>query len=227
MGLLNLPQPLFEWIDKSLLGFLPPMVRLLLWSVLAALLAMELYRLLSPQKRISAIKIDFREAQRSLNDYDGTFDGAGPLISRVLGLAFRRVWLVLPATLAASLPLLMVILWLDASYGHRFPSAQEQVAVEVPAEGLTGRLDRPLNQPPTAVVADASGSTVTEVILKAPIPLLHKRQGWNFLLGNPAGYLPEDAPIDRVQLALPRLEVLSVGPSWLRGWEPTFFAVLL
>lgn len=227
MGLLNLPQPLFEWIDKALLGFLPPAARLLLWSIVAALLAMELYRLLSPQKRISAIKVEFREAQRSLNDYDGPFDGAWPLISRVLGLALRRVWLVLPATLAASLPLLMVIVWLDASYGHRFPTAQEQVAVEVPAEGLVGRLDRTANQPPTAVVADASGTTVTEVMLKAPIPLLHKWQGWNLLLGNPAGYLPEDAPVDRVQLALPRLEVLSIGPDWLRGWEPTFFAALM
>src|SRR5699024_6143220 len=223
----NLPQPLLEWLDTSLLGFLPPVVRLLLWSILAALLAMEFYRLLSPQKRITAIKGESREAQRRLNDYDGPFDESWPLIRQVLALAFRRIWLVLPATLAASLPLLMVIVWLDASYGHRFPTPQEQVAVEVPAEGLVGRLDNGLNSPPIAVVADASGTTVTEVILKAPIPLLHKWQGWNLLLGNPAGYLPDDAPVDRVQLALPRLEVLSFGPQWLRGWEPTFFAALM
>lgn len=227
MGLLNLPQPLFEWIDKTLLGFLPPLVRLLLWSILAALLAMELYRLFSPQARIAAVKEHFREAQRRLNDYDGPFEEAWPLIGNVLRLALRRVWLVLPATLAASLPLLMVIVWLDASYGHRFPAPSEQVAVEVADEDFGGQLRREAAGPPRAVLLDAAGNSVTEVILQAPIPLLHKWQAWNLLLGNPAGYLPEDAPVERIQLDLPRLEVLSFGPSWLRGWEPTFFAALM
>ena len=227
MGLLNLPQPLLEWIDKALLGFLPPLARLLLWSIVAALLAMEIYCLLSPQKRIAAIKEEFRHAQRRLNDYDGPFDEAWPLIGNVLGLAFKRIGLVLPATLAASVPLLMVIIWLDASYGHRFPAASEQVAVEVAEENFGGQLRNGEKGEPTAVLLDAAGNSVAEVIMQAPIPLLHKWQSWNLLLGNPAGYLPDDAPVERVQLGLPRIEILSFGPSWLRGWEATFFAALM
>lgn len=227
MGFLNLPHPVLDWLDRELLGFLPPLVRLLLWSVVAALLAMELYRLLSPQKRITAIKEEFQTAQRDLNSYDGPFEGAWPLIKRVLGLAFKRIGLVLPATLAASLPLLMVIVWLEASYAYRFPTPQETVAVEVPAEGYGGRLESPPSAAPRAMVTDDSGSVVTEVILHAPIPMLHKWRTWNLLLGNPAGYLPEDAPVDRLSLNLPRLEVLPLGPSWLRGWEPVFFVALL
>lgn len=227
MGLLNLPHPVLDWLDGLLTGFLPPLARLLLWSVLAALLAMELYRLLSPQRRLTAIKQQFREAQRRLNDYDGPFEGAWPLIGGVLGLAFRRIGLVLPATLAASLPLLMVIVWLEATYAYHFPDEPEAVAVEVPAPGFEGRLENSAATPPRALVTDLEGGVVAEVLLHAPIPLLHKWSGWNLLLGNPAGYLPPDAPVDRVTLDLPRLEVLPLGPAWLRGWEPSFFLALL
>jgi len=226
MGLLNLPHPLLDWLDGLLAGFLPPLVRLLLWSVLAALLAMELYRLLSPQKRLTAIKLQVRDAQRRLNAYDGPFDQAWPLIGRLLRLALHRVGLVLPATLAASLPLLMVIVWLDATYAYRFPEPREPVSVEVPAPGFDGRLERQAAEPPRALVTDLDGGVVAEVMLNAPIPLLHKWSGWNLLLGNPAGYLPSDAPVDRVTLDLPRLEVLPLGPAWLRGWEPSFFVAL-
>lgn len=227
MGLLNLPHPLFDWIDQAVLGFLPPLLRLLLWAVLAAVLAMEFYRLLSPQKRISAIKLEFRAAQQRLNAFDGAFEEAWPLIGRVLGLAFKRIGLVLPATLAASLPLLAVIVWLDASYGHRYPAAAEPVEVSVPRDGYEGRLDQAVAPPPSAVILDPAGAEVTRVVLEAPVPLLHKRRHWNLLLGNPAGYLPDDAPVERITLNLPRLEVLSFGPQWLRGWEPAFFTALM
>ncbi len=229
MGLLNLPGPLLGWVDQGLASFLPPLVRLVLWSALASVLAMELYRLLSPQKRITAIKRDFQTAQHRLNTYDGPFEGARPLIGRVLGLAFRRVGLVLPATLAASLPLLMMIVWLDASYAYRFPEPRESVGGGVPAPGFAGRWEPSGGESaqPRAVVTDGNGEVVAEVALEAPIPLIHKWRAWNLLLGNPAGYLPGDAPVDRLTLALPRLEVQPFGPAWLRGWEPSFFLALV
>lgn len=227
MGLLNLPQPLFEWVDQGLAAFLPPAVRLLLWALLGALLAMELYRLLSPQTRLTAIKQEFREAQKRLNAYDGPFDEAWPLILQPLRLAVRRIGLVLPATLAASLPLLLIILWLDASYAHRFPEALQEVEVTVEDTDYSARLREGGSGQPRLELRNAEEDVVMTLAVQAPIPELHKRQDWNLLIGNPAGYLPEESPVEAVMLALPHREMLPFGPAWLRGWEPLFFAALI
>ncbi len=52
--------------------------------------------------------------------------------------------------------------------------------------------------------------------------------GWfNWLIGNPAGYLPADAPVAHIHLELPRRQLLDLGPSWLRGWIFWYFLVAL
>ena len=47
------------------------------------------------------------------------------------------------------------------------------------------------------------------------------------LIGNPAGYLPDDAPLERIEVDLPPKEYLALGPAWLRSWYAVFFAALL
>ena len=80
---------------------------------------------------------------------------------------------------------------------------------------------------PHIVVADQAGNVVRSIPWKAPVPTIDKRHWWNFLIGNPAGYLPDDAGIDRIQLDLPANEYLPFGPAWLRAWYGIFFAAVL
>ena len=61
----------------------------------------------------------------------------------------------------------------------------------------------------------------------APNATIHKRQRWNLLIGNPAGYLPDDAKVERIELGLAPNEYLPFGPAWLRPWFSVFFAALL
>src|SRR6185436_16008877 len=56
MGLLDLPAPFFDFVDRSLLGALPPLLRLILWAIAGAAISLTLYRLLSPQRRIAQAK---------------------------------------------------------------------------------------------------------------------------------------------------------------------------
>src|SRR3546814_19779777 len=56
---------------------------------------------------------------------------------------------------------------------------------------------------------------------------LHKEQWWNVLIANPLGYLAADSPLELVEIALPRREVLPFGPWWLRTWEFVFFTTLV
>jgi hypothetical protein len=68
---------------------------------------------------------------------------------------------------------------------------------------------------------------VLERPLSAPVTVLHKTQWWNVLVANPLGYLPPDSPLDRVEIDLPRRELLPFGPWWLRTWEFVFFTTLV
>lgn len=227
MGLLDIPSPLFAWIDARLFGVLPPLLTICAWGIVGALVSMELYRMLSPQGRIAALKAKLVRAQERLSAYDGELGDAWPLIRRMLGLAFRRVGIVLPATLAASLPLLALIVWLDTSYGRAFPEPGQEggVSVEEPYRGAL--VSNGGASPPKAEVRDDAGTLVAEVELGAPVPVVHKKRWWNVLIGNPAGYLDSAAPVDAIGIDLPRRHYLDSGPDWLRGWEAAFFAALI
>lgn len=227
MGLFNLPAAAVDWGDRLVAEVLPLSVRIAMWAVLAGLLSMELYRLLSPQRRIADIRQRLQAAQREMADYDGPAEGVWPVMSRVLSLALRRIFLVFPATLVAALPVLAVIFWLDTSHAYRLPDPGEEVSVRVSDPRYSAALLRDkLDGPARAVVADPEGRPVAEVPVEKPVPVIHKHRLWNLLLGNPAGYLPDDAPVDGISIDLPRIELFAAGPTWLRGWEPLFFSTL-
>lgn len=227
MGLLDLPSPVFDYLDHTLFGFLPAMVRIVIWAAIAALLSLELYRVLSPQAKVSGLKSELAEAQKRLNAFDGEFEDAWPLIGRMLSLAFQRIFIILPATLLASLPVLTMVVWMDSAYGHRFPAVGQAVTVVAP-EPYQGKWVDPGNgATPHAEVLDKAGNVVIDAPLEAAIPVVSKWRWWNLLLGNPAGYLKAGAPVDQVTIDLPDQELFASGPSWLRGWEPAFFLAVL
>jgi hypothetical protein len=227
MGLFDLPSPAFSWVDHWLTAFLPPLARLVLWAALGALVSMELYLLSSPQRRIRALKLMLQRAQRRAAEYDGEFREVWPLIGRTLSLASRRVAVVLPATLLASLPLLAFVVWLEGAYGGAFPEPGEPVEVTVLGAYEARWIHQAAGERHRAEVRDHRGDPVLEIAIAAPAPVVHKRHWWSVLIGNPAGYLPDDAPVDRIEMKLPRQHFLPVGPTWLRGWEAVFFPALL
>ncbi|RDD60295.1 hypothetical protein [Ferruginivarius sediminum] len=228
MGLLDQPAPAYQWLDELAGQALPPAVRLLIWAGLAAWASMELYKLLSPQDRITAAKRELRQSQRELNAYDGDLAGAKKRIARVLRAALRRLGLVAPAAVIASIPVLSLIVWLDAAYSLRFPGPRETVGVRTTPPSFEAEWIDGVGSAGTAYVVirnPANGKAMTLSIRK-PAPLLYKRTWWNALIGNPGGYLPRHAPIDELLLDLPRQQVIGAGPSWLRTWETPFFASL-
>jgi len=72
-----------------------------------------------------------------------------------------------------------------------------------------------------------NGSTLLVLPPIRPTPVLHKRQWWNALMANPAGYLDDNNIVELVQLELPEKQFIPLGPPWLRGWLPTFILYLL
>ncbi|MGE0231970.1 MAG: hypothetical protein AB7O39_03475 [Flavobacteriaceae bacterium] len=223
MGLLDLPSPGFSILNGWLGGFLPTVLLVVVWAAVGAFISMELYRLLSPQARIARLRRRLVAAQADLNEFDGPFGEALRRIRTMLSLALRRVLLVLPATMIASLPVLMLLVWADTQYGRAFPAPGEAVEVSV-TDGYRGEWRDSTNAAaPGAEVTDRDGARIADVAVPQPVPVIHKWRWWNTLIGNPAGYLPDEAPFERIDIALPRQELIPFGPSWLRGWEPLFF----
>lgn len=231
MGVFDLPAPLFAWLDAQAAA-LPPALRLAAWGVLAGLVSMGLYRLLSNQPRIRAGKQEVRQAQQALDAHDGELADAWPLLRRLLGLALVQVGRVTGPSLLASLPLLALLAWLSTAYGHLYPAPGVPPAIhaEPPhlhVEWVDGRGKGQPDMPPRLAVRDPGSSVVSDVPLHSPVTVIHKRQWWNLLIGNPLGYLPGDAPVERIQVELPRKTYLPVGPQWVRGWEFGFFLPLV
>jgi hypothetical protein len=233
MGLLDLPGPLLDWLDAAL-GHLisAPGLRLAFWGAAGAALSMWLYWLLSPQARIARIKSEAAAARQRLDAHDGAFADAWPLIGRMLRLSLRQIAVVTWPAVLASLPVLFLMVWLSTAYGHSYPPAGQPVEVRAfpeqhQARLVNGRDPQPGESGPHIQIADAGGRTIGDLDLAAPVSTVHKREWWNALIGNPAGYLPEEWPVERVEIDLPRSEYLPVGPWWLRGWEAVFFGTLL
>jgi hypothetical protein len=225
MGLFDLPGPLLSWLDSGLGLVAPPTLRLILWGLLGGAASMALYWLLSPQRTIAAAKAEAAEARRSLDAYEGEFADAWPLIRRVLGQALRQFRLVLWPALVASLPAICLIVWVSTAYGYSFPGPGARVDIRTTPDRLQAKLAETGGS--AIVVTDQDGAVIETVPWPAPVDTIHKREWWNLLFGNPAGYLPADAELESVTLDLAPNEYLPFGPPWLRAWYTVFFIALV
>ena len=228
MGVFDVPAPVFARLDGVAAG-VPLALRLAIWAVLGAAVSMALYQALSDQGKIARGKQDLAAARLELDAFDGDFADAVPLLRALLGTALTQVARVGVPGVLASLPLVSLLAWMSTSYGYLYPpvDAAPEIRTEPPmrASWVTDRADA--TRRPRIVVATEADEIVADVRVEAPVPVLHKRQWWNVLLGNPGGYLPSQAVIEQIQLDLPPVECLPFGPGWVRGWQPVFFLPLL
>ncbi|MDZ7783914.1 MAG: hypothetical protein U5K56_13595 [Halioglobus sp.] len=243
MGLLDYPAPLFQFVD-GLLGFLPPFLRLTLWSAVAGMLSMLLYGFVSPQKRIAQVKVQLREAQRALAASDESFADLLGEVGKTLGLSFKHLGLVFGPALVSALPLICIIAWASTQFGHKFPQPGAQsvtVSVEpagmagelhwrTPADGEPGRDDSAWElawpaDPRQLTLVEADAGALLDIPPPAAIPVIHKRQWWNSLLGNPAGYLPPQSSVEVVNIELPPQRFIPFGPDWVASWLTLFLVV--
>lgn len=247
VGLLNLPDPLYGGMNGPLEALLSPVGALIVWSLLCALAVLFVYRLLSPQAKLRIFKQRMRQIQSELaKDADDL-----PRILRLSGenikIALKRFLYTLLPTLIAILPLLSLTSWINSQYGYQVPEAGRVIELNVIPEDAELQVQcLPADEPPAVsrqVVADSDmtglavldldGTQLAEMHMPPPSSSVSKKVWWNVLLGNPMGYLPENAGIEHIAYNFPRRELIPAGPHWMRGWEfvfllgMTIFSILL
>lgn len=226
MGLLDLPAPLFAVVDDALAAILLPQGRFVVWAGLGGCLSILLYALLSPQRHIATAKTKALAARRALLAYDGDFAGALPLMVASFKAALRQLGLVAPAALVSALPVVSLVLWIETVYGHGFPPLGQAPAIHTEPRDLATRWHEEKRMRKVEVLA-STGQSVAKIRLIHPVTRIHKRHWWNFLVGNPAGYLPQHGPAEIVEIALPERDYLGIGPTWLRSWATIFVPALI
>ena len=242
MGFFDLANPAFDLLDGWLALIIGAAGRLAFWALLGSFATMFLYRLSSRQEALSALKPRIKEAQKALATFDGELEEILPLVRRSLGLSARQFGLALGPALLASFPLIFLLLWISNRYDLVLPGPGAAITVRIDTAANSEALwipqasAKPIEQNQWQVSWPNDGDLLqlmvqgNSLVLKLPTtalsPVVHKHQWWNALIGNPAGYLDDDQPVEAVFLGLPTQAYLPFGPGWMRGWEFLFLGLL-
>ena len=198
---------------------------------------MGLYWLCSAQDKVETAKERAVIARRKMAGYQGTeFDEMMPLAKESLLASGRHFLIVLWPALLSSLPALAIIVWVSAQFSYTLPQPGSSLDIHtdpaVELVGLAALSDNiytatyPEDNGAYSIVT-INGEQLVTLPLSAPIPIVHKRQWWNSLIGNPNGYLADESTIEAIHFELPGIEYLSMGPGWIRGWEFSYFGLLI
>jgi hypothetical protein len=242
MGLFDLPAPLFTVLDSLMNGF-PALPRLLVWATITGIISMLLYWLCSAQDKVEAAKTRAIDARRKMAAYEGAeFGEMWPRAQESLVSSLKHFTIVLVPAVVSSLPALSLIVWVSGTFGYDLPEAGETInASTVPVMALQGLTAAPnadnanndayeLTYPQvgqTAEVTASNGELLTTLPLTTAIPVVHKKQWWNSLIANPNGYLADSYEVEAIYFDLAPQEFLSFGPGWIRGWEFSYFVLLI
>ena len=233
--------PILKAVDSFLGYVLPAAVRLVLWGAVSGAVVISLYALLSDQEGIRSLKEKSRQLQRNMFAADVDFARYMALAGQNLRVVFRMTGKITVAVIPAFVFVLIVVEWVNMFYSYDVPQ-EGDVSVEVSSAGNNlmfepaGAFEKHSGK--IRFVPGAVSSNQDVVIrhegtvvyagdpLHPPTRSIKKKNWWNWVLANPAGYVSKSTQVEKIRFGFPRRVFVKWLPPWLGSWELLFFLPL-
>ena len=233
MGLFDVLTPLFQTLFDSYLFQLNPLVVVIVIGGLSGALSMWLYVFTSPQEKIALIKQQIKTLKADIINAK-IDDDVLPLHKKLLSLSLKNLAQVLIPVVLSSLPVLFLLVPVDAVFSSKEPAAGDKIVVRyLPRTLRVEFLSDDIIEEDGEFYLIWPGSGEFRFVggegdpyggsLVEPKPIIHKFQWWNMLFANNNGYLPTDSSLDSLVFIYPQREMVSFGAEWFRTMFFWFF----
>ena len=244
-ALLDILNPVLAAADRGLQSVsVAPLWRIAIFAALGAMVSMKLFKKFSNQDALAALKQDIRQVQNDLVRSNDASRQLAQTVRQNLELTGRQLWLSFWPALLASVPLLFLLVFCSNQFGVHAAEAGSRVYVTPaglqgsPAEfnwhNVNAQWDArkaawTFYQPEAGQTATLFFDNREQFSLPPAVPtrVLHKKQWWNLLVANPAGYLHDAAMFASVEFNTPTQVIINWGPGWMRGWLFAFMLFLV
>ncbi len=237
--------PVLSIVDRVLAGLsLAPVWRIAVFAALGSLASMWLFKMLSNQAELAELKQKIGQVQKNLVRSNDESGGLGQVLRSNLKLSGRQLWLSFWPALIASIPILFLLVFCSNQFGAEAMDSGARVYVTpVELEGSPGdyrwmdinaqwdarKKAWTFYQPEQAKTATLmrGAESLLSVPTVVPTQVVHKKQWWNYLIANPAGYIDDNASAERFEFNTPTQVIINWGPGWMRGWLFAFMLFLV
>ena len=241
MAFFDILAPVLSLFDDMIEPFTSALIRLFFWAGIAALISSVIFKKLSNPEKISTLKVKLKIMQDQLSQHEGEFAELKDLAINTIKLSVKRMVLTFIPALLASVPVIFLLTYLSNRYELHEPAVNEVVPITINWENseknntvsvFNGDILIKKEDAHSVIwpEKDKTGRLIDNAtnieVLRFPSPIssiIHKKQWWNSLIGNPAGYLAEDSAISSIEFNYQQQEIISFGPKWIRGWLFIFF----
>lgn len=209
-----------------------------MWGIICGSIAISVYALLSRQEKIAHLKKQMKALRGRMLNPDLEHADFMSLVKDNLYVSMRLLGTLVVPSIVSAIPVIILALWF--ALNHTFTLPIEGDSVEVRIEP---RWDSRISASPSntfvvrddsvrMVVGQDSRSVQIEIDdipvylgnpVDPPVGKVEKRQWWNSLVENPAGYIEKGAPVSAIIWAYPKKIYIKNVPTWLGTWEFTFF----
>ena len=244
-ALLDSLNPVLAVVDRVLASLsLAPVLRIAIFAALGSIISMLLFKRFSNQAALADLKQQIRQVQNELVQSSGKSAELGKTVRQNLKLTGRQLWLSFWPAILASVPILFLLAFCSNQYGAEAlePGSRAYVTpVELQGSprdfewrGVNAQWDARkkawtfyLPEAGQAASLFVDGDEQLQLPTVVPVHVLHKKQWWNVLIANPAGYLDDNARMASVDINTPMQTIIGWGPGWMRGWLFAFMLFLV
>ena len=241
MAVFDLLSPVFSGFDSLVTPFTNEFIRITFWALISALITSMVFKKLSNPEKISSLKTDLHAKQKELNNHDGEFSEIKDLAIDTMKLSIKRMGLTFMPAMLASIPVVFVLTYLSNNYEFIQPNVGDSIPIKVSWEEASSEslisikqdgktLDSgditSLKWPSNDKIIQLLEKKNSNQIMEFPAPvssIIHKKQWWNSLIGNPIGYLDDNSSVSSIEFTFINKKIIEFGPDWMHGWLFVFF----